>query len=109
MFFESGLPPFAFEWCLQSGEAHRSPIGRPGRTLSGSTCQMLELRCSVSGWFAACMASASASWLIATSGERPSAISIPSDAPPPPANESTMISLPLAREAGEGQPPKAAG
>jgi hypothetical protein len=41
---------------------------------------------------AACSAIASASWLMAMSGERPSAISMPVDAPPPPAKESTMIS-----------------
>jgi hypothetical protein len=37
----------------------------------------------VCGWLAACIASASALWLIAMSGERPSAISIPVEAPPP--------------------------
>ncbi|MNP27001.1 hypothetical protein D3C76_1198870 [compost metagenome] len=39
-----------------------------------------------------CMEIASGSWLMAISGLRPSAISIPVDAPPPPAKLSTTIS-----------------
>ena len=34
----TGLAPFAFEKCLQSGESHMSPTGRPRVASIGSTC-----------------------------------------------------------------------
>ncbi|MNL64879.1 hypothetical protein D3C87_1891410 [compost metagenome] len=37
IFFDTGLPPLAFEKCLQSGDAHSMPTGRPSVTSTGST------------------------------------------------------------------------
>ena len=92
IFFSTGLPPLALEKCLQSGENHASPTGRPAATARGSASQTSWQRCRVAGWFALCMATALASWLMAMSIGRPIARSMPSDAPPPPAKLSTTIS-----------------
>jgi hypothetical protein len=61
IFFETGFPPFAFEKCLQSGESHMRPTGRPAHASTGSTFQTSSARCSESGWFAAWSAIASLS------------------------------------------------
>ena len=39
MFLSFGLPPLAFEKCLQSGENHANPTGLPLQTFTGSTSQ----------------------------------------------------------------------
>lgn len=90
--FLTGVPPFARLKCRQSGDAQSSPTLRPRVTLRGLIFHTSSAKCSVSGWFAACMAIASGLWFTATSGERPNATEIPSEAPPPPANESIINS-----------------
>jgi hypothetical protein len=60
------------------------------QAMRGSTSQMFETKCFVFGWFAAWTAIASLSWLIAMSGGRPNASSIPDEAPPPPAKRSMI-------------------
>jgi hypothetical protein len=90
--FSTGLPPLAREKCLQSGDAQSRPTGRPRVTSRGSTFQTSSVKCRVSGWLARCISIAAASWLMATSGPRPSARLMPSEAPPPPAKESTISS-----------------
>ena len=87
---ERGFPPLAFEKCVQSGEACSTSTGWPPVAYKGLTASTLAHRCSVPGWFAACMANASASWLIAISGEYPSAHVMPVLAPPPPAKRSMI-------------------
>jgi hypothetical protein len=87
-----GFPPRDFEKKVQSGENHARPTGRPPQTATGSTSKTSSRKWRVLGWLASCIASASASWLIAMSGERPSARSMPVDAPPPPAKLSTISS-----------------
>ena len=94
IFFSTGLPPLALEKCLQSGGSHTRPTGRLLVTLIGSTSHTLSHRCVVCGWFAACMASASGSWLMAISTGRPNACSRPVLVPPPPAKLSMISSLP---------------
>lgn len=53
-----GLPLLATEKSVQSGEAQRSPTGRPPVASSGFTSQMSAVRWSVPGWFALWAASA---------------------------------------------------
>src|SRR5512143_1235049 len=42
IFWLRGVVPFAFEKCLQSGEHHTRPTGRPWHAATGSTCQMFS-------------------------------------------------------------------
>ena len=92
IFRSTSAAPLALEKCLQSGENHASPTGRPRQTSLGSTSHTLACRCSVYGWFVRCIRIASGSWLMAIATGRPVASSMPVEAPPPPAKLSTMIS-----------------
>ena len=49
IFFSTGLPPLAFEKCLQSGLNHASPTRRPATSVLMFTFQTLSHRCLVWG------------------------------------------------------------
>ena len=85
IFLLTGVLPLALEKCLQSGENQASSTLPGGRCLRGSTSHTSTWKWSVVGWLSAWTLTAWAQWLMATSGERPSACSIPVEAPPAPA------------------------
>ena len=93
-----GRPPFALEWCVQLGLAHRTWTTVPHGTRSpGTASSILQSRVVTFGKFARIVLTATSQWLI----ESPlyfiprsvyTASWIPSSSPPIPQNRLMMLS-----------------
>ena len=95
-FLARGLPPRAREKWRQSGESQRrSTFGRflPGKMSHDGIFQTSPWKCRVLGWLAACISTAAGLWFRATVTSCPRAARMPSDAPPPPQNRSTITTV----------------